>query len=346
MTPAEKQIAQLYIGYFNRAPDREGHDYWVARFNDGMSLVDIAESFFVQPEAVAIYGGLGRGPLIDMIYANLFRRAPDAAGKDYWMNNGQPVGRMIVDIISGAQGGDLHLLELLTGAAGAWMASYPQPFDMAHARLALSTVLNWDTPAGANVTIKSPELLPYENILVPAIKRAWLQWGIAGSCEIELHFMPDTAMTGIIASALPCQELHTGDSGVEYEAQTGLDPNGMLADGRIYIKWADIQDMLNRFDLESWCAHEIGHFFFRLDLTGPGNSFTRLMDFSGGQRVLTGPHILAAYGGAIPLYTDANNYPLPHVADDRMLMYPWHTPGRRVTAWDKAVLRDMGVPVT
>lgn len=94
---SEKQITQLYVGYFNRCPDREGHAYWLSRFNAGMPLVDIASSFFVQPEAVAIYGGLERGALIDLIYANLFRRPPDAAGRQYWLTNGQ----WIVGTVSG-----------------------------------------------------------------------------------------------------------------------------------------------------------------------------------------------------------------------------------------------------
>ena len=342
MTPAEKQITQLYIGYFNRCPDREGHAYWVSRFNAGMPLADIASSFFVQPEAVAIYGGLDRGALIDLIYANLFRRPPDAAGRQYWLTNGQPVGRMIVDIISGAQGGDLHLLNILADAADKWMRSYPQPFDIAAARAALASVLNWQTPAGANVTIMSPELLPYANLLIPAVKKGWLQWELPGSIEIELYFVPESSNT--IARALPCFECHTGDSGVEYEVQTGLDPNGLMNDGRIIITWSSIQDMINRFDLESLMAHEIGHFFFRPALAGGSNSYTRLYNFAGGAREITGPNIIAAYGGPIPLQVDANNYPLPHVGDDRMIMFPYITTGHRVTEWDKAVLRDMGVP--
>ena len=341
---SEKQITQLYVGYFNRCPDREGHAYWLSRFNAGMPLVDIASSFFVQPEAVAIYGGLDRGALIDLIYANLFRRPPDAAGRQYWLTNGQPVGRMIADIISGAQGGDLHLLNILADAADAWMRSYPQPFDSAAARAALASVLNWQTPEGANVTIMSPELLPYENLLIPAVKKGWLQWGLPGSIEIELHYMADPPGTNVIARALPCFEAHTGDSGVEYEVQTGLDPNGLMSDGIIRLVWPGIQDLINRFDLESLMAHEIGHFFFRPALNGGSNSYTRLYNFAGGAREITGPNIVAAYGGPIPLQVDANNYPLPHVAESRMIMQPFINPGARVTEWDKAVLRDMGVP--
>lgn len=36
MTPNEKQITQLYIGFLSRAADREGRDYWVSQANNGM----------------------------------------------------------------------------------------------------------------------------------------------------------------------------------------------------------------------------------------------------------------------------------------------------------------------
>ena len=342
----QKIITQLYVGYFNRAPDQGGFNYWISRANAGMPIVDIAQSFFVQPEAVAIYGGLDRVPLINLIYANLFRRSPDAAGLNYWLNNGQPIGRMIVDIISGAQGGDLHLLELLTQTARDFAAIPFGPFDLAQARAVLNTVLNWNTPAGANVTIVSPELLPYENILVPAIKRAWLQWGIAGSCEIELAHL-SVNVVGRLAQAGPCMETYTGESGVEIEAQTGLDPNGKFPDGKIWITWPDVQQMINSFDLESIMAHEIGHFFVRSHTVDTGNSYSQLIVDVGGKWMLSGPHILAAYGGPIPLQTDSSGNPLPHVTDRRMVMHFSFGYGevRRVTAWDKAVLRDMGIPV-
>lgn len=90
MTPAQL-IAQLYVGYYNRAPDPSGLGYWVGVFKSGKSLADIANYFAVQEESKASYAFLTNpdfaspSTFIDQIYKNLFNRTPDAEGKSYWM---------------------------------------------------------------------------------------------------------------------------------------------------------------------------------------------------------------------------------------------------------------------
>ena len=119
MSTASEYITQIYVGYFNRAPDPVGLNYWIGRFNSGMSLLDIAQSFSVQPETLALYsflsGGNSSSPasFLTNIYNNLLGRSVDAEGSAYWtaqLTAGKPVGRMIIDIISGAQGNDALLI--------------------------------------------------------------------------------------------------------------------------------------------------------------------------------------------------------------------------------------------
>ena len=107
-----EDISQIYIGYFNRAPEEAGYNYWIGRNNAGMSLDDIAQSFSEQVESIGNYPYLAdknaNSPenFIKSIYNNLFNREPDAAGLSYWMdelNNGFPIGKMILAIINGAQ---------------------------------------------------------------------------------------------------------------------------------------------------------------------------------------------------------------------------------------------------
>ncbi|CAN0313356.1 unnamed protein product, partial [Phaeothamnion confervicola] len=120
MTASNALITQIYIGYFNRAPDPAGLNYWTGNLAGGMSIAAIAESFSRQGEAVSSYAYLANpvGGSIDAfltsVYNNLFNHAPDAAGLSYWKGElaaGKPVGGVIIDIISGAQGGDKTVID-------------------------------------------------------------------------------------------------------------------------------------------------------------------------------------------------------------------------------------------
>ncbi|MEQ1890570.1 MAG: Ig-like domain-containing protein [Alphaproteobacteria bacterium] len=114
-------ITKVYVGYFNRAPDLSGLNFWIGRLAAGDTLVKIANDFAANPEALNLYSYLS-APLVASpltflrsVYMNLFGRtdlsgAQDVEGLNYWTsqlaNPNIPVGRVIVDIISGAQGND------------------------------------------------------------------------------------------------------------------------------------------------------------------------------------------------------------------------------------------------
>lgn len=126
MTPVE-QITSLYVGYFGRAPEPAGLNYWVGRLADGFSLAEIAESFSVQAESTTKYPFLANQEIaspqafITQVYMNLFNRVPDAAGLAYWtaeLANGADVGDFILDVISGAQGADKTIIDnkIIVGA--------------------------------------------------------------------------------------------------------------------------------------------------------------------------------------------------------------------------------------
>ena len=119
----KEDITKIYVGYYDRAPDPAGLNYWIGRANAGMTLSEIANSFAVQTESTTKYPYLANpnvvsaDSFITSVYMNLFNRAPDAAGKAYWLGElagGKPVGQMIIDIMSGAKddanGNDLTTL--------------------------------------------------------------------------------------------------------------------------------------------------------------------------------------------------------------------------------------------
>jgi len=117
---AYSQVESIYVGYFGRAGDPSGANYWVQqRATAGVSESTIAASFAVQPEAVSKYPYLANpniadpGIFVEAAYQNLFSHAADPAGKAYWVaqltaagGNANAVGQFILNVISGATGSD------------------------------------------------------------------------------------------------------------------------------------------------------------------------------------------------------------------------------------------------
>ncbi len=100
-------LTELYIGYFNRAPDAAGLDYWAGSLSEGFGLSQIAESFSVQPESVSQYpAGLSTQTFVTDIYQNVLGRAPDPGGLNYWVdalqNGAVTQATFILAIINGA----------------------------------------------------------------------------------------------------------------------------------------------------------------------------------------------------------------------------------------------------
>lgn len=112
------QIIQLYVGYYNRAPDPIGLNFWIDAFDRGTDLVAQANFFSDQDETRANYpffdsagatSGATRAEIetfVDDVFANLFNRPPDAAGRTFWTDvieaGTLTPGVMILEIIKGA----------------------------------------------------------------------------------------------------------------------------------------------------------------------------------------------------------------------------------------------------
>lgn len=80
-------LTDLYVAYFDRAPDALGLYYWASRVSDGMTFEEIAKSFAVQHEALLHYGTTTTATeFVTKVYDNVLGRAPDASGLQYWVN--------------------------------------------------------------------------------------------------------------------------------------------------------------------------------------------------------------------------------------------------------------------
>ena len=80
-------LTELYVAYFNRAPDAVGLDFWAAALHDGMSLQQIAKLFFSAPETIAAYpANQSTSDFVTEVYNNVLGRAPDTGGLNFWAN--------------------------------------------------------------------------------------------------------------------------------------------------------------------------------------------------------------------------------------------------------------------
>lgn len=115
-------FVEMYVAYFDRAPDALGLLYWGTRLADGLGLGQIAQSFFFQEETLALYPelvGLGGvsdpsslstefySQLVTDIYNRLLERNPDAQGQSFWVGELESgsvrLGEFVLAIINGAK---------------------------------------------------------------------------------------------------------------------------------------------------------------------------------------------------------------------------------------------------
>jgi len=164
------QVEALYVGYFGRAGDPSGVTSWVAAINSGKAtFASIAANFAQATEATTKYPYLLNPTLanpttfVTAIYANLFNRAPDAAGQTFWVaylnaNNGNAtaVGTFISTIITSAAAGGTDDLSVQnkTSVATDFTQQYANtslPFNSVVAAQS-TTELNATTSVASTVT--------------------------------------------------------------------------------------------------------------------------------------------------------------------------------------------------
>jgi len=132
-----QQTELIYLGYFNRAADAGGFNFWEGQDataqsggqSASLAMTNIANSFTPQAETIALYPFLsnpnanysdptvqaGLATLVGNVYENLFDRAADSGGLAYWTGQIESgavgLGAAVLDIANGAQGADAVLLQ-------------------------------------------------------------------------------------------------------------------------------------------------------------------------------------------------------------------------------------------
>ncbi|MEW9919844.1 DUF4214 domain-containing protein [Marimonas sp. MJW-29] len=108
--PQLSAIVELYIAYFNRAPDANGLYFWGNAYAKGTTLPDMARLFIDQDETRALYPAeMTSAGIATAVYTNVLGRVPDQAGFDFWVGV----------LNSGAVGRDIFILAVLEGAKAA-----------------------------------------------------------------------------------------------------------------------------------------------------------------------------------------------------------------------------------
>ncbi|MHA6645120.1 DUF4214 domain-containing protein [Mesorhizobium sp. A623] len=104
-------VAQVYIGFYDRAPDPVGLQYWIGRLEAGVSIQGIGDSFAASPEASDTYPFfefpdlLSQNDFLAEVYQNVFGRAIDADGLNYYsarMTAGESAGSVVASILGNA----------------------------------------------------------------------------------------------------------------------------------------------------------------------------------------------------------------------------------------------------
>lgn len=97
-TSDEGSIYRLYLAYFLRPADAGGFAFYTAEASN-RSLASISSDFTLSPEFVDRYGSLTDREFLDLIYANVLSRTPDAGGYAFWvdqMQGGVPRGNVML----------------------------------------------------------------------------------------------------------------------------------------------------------------------------------------------------------------------------------------------------------
>lgn len=107
---AFESFVEMYIAYFNRAPDAVGLAFWGTAYANGMSLEDIAMEFAAQPETLATYPeGSNNLKFVSDVYGNVLGRSPDIDGLRFWagqLDDGNVSrGEFILAMLNGVQDG-------------------------------------------------------------------------------------------------------------------------------------------------------------------------------------------------------------------------------------------------
>ncbi len=130
------QVQEMYVAFFGRAAEAEGLQYWARLFDGKPSEATqevLAAAFGTAREYLDTYGNRPTAAMVDTVYQNLFGRAGETAGVQYWsslLDQGTIRLNNVVKAISeGARGSDLFAYDAKVRVAAAITAEIDTPAE-------------------------------------------------------------------------------------------------------------------------------------------------------------------------------------------------------------------------
>ncbi|HAK93269.1 DUF4214 domain-containing protein [Massilia timonae] len=130
------EVQKLYVAYFGRPADPNGMDYWTDALDaNSIGMADVSASFAASQEYRDTYAGLDNRAIVAEVYQNLFGRAGEEAGVNYWtdlMDRGViSIDDVVKDISEAANGSDSVAFNGRVAAASLFTARVDEPDEIA-----------------------------------------------------------------------------------------------------------------------------------------------------------------------------------------------------------------------
>jgi hypothetical protein len=102
----DSMLGQIYVAAFRRAPEAEGYNYW-AKDVAARGYIAVADTMFSLDVVKAIYPTwMTSTEVVTTIYNNVFNRAPDTEGLNFWVKQlaSQSRGQLVMEMTNAALG--------------------------------------------------------------------------------------------------------------------------------------------------------------------------------------------------------------------------------------------------
>jgi VCBS repeat-containing protein len=164
-------IQGVYVALFGRPADPGGLAYWEAQTGGGTDLSAMIGALTGTEEFILRFAGLSDAAIIESIYLALFGRAAEPAGLEYFLRElaagRQTIETIAINILDGAQGGDLATLAAKLDAADLFTARLDlesevdayKGADAAQVGVEFLANVDADTPVGEDTTDEAIRLL-------------------------------------------------------------------------------------------------------------------------------------------------------------------------------------------